>query len=298
LLKNKNINMFNFLSILFISFSTFTYAACSIKNDALIVVYNDTTGGVGQFSSIWTNAFFDWFSAANPDLIVSYVNDAMELSTYYTTGCQLATYSSLRLYVQPGGDASTAASNLGPGGRDNILDFAAVSGNAYMGTCAGYFYAAGSYWWSEGDEPMKFYPSSWMTHFLPTVEGPIKEIANYPAYAPTELSNGHTMVYYGGPALGYNVTSNTLPDGATLIASYTDPNIPKDIPAMFMYLGQYVHALLNSPHPEAQAGVGLTCQPPFPSGCITEEQQLANWQLLAENINTLVGWNWVIPSTL
>ena len=137
-----------------------------------------------------------------------------------------------------------------------------------------------------------------MPHWWPTVEGPIKAIATYPDYAPTTLDNGLTMVYYGGPALGLNTTTSTVPNGATVLAAYDAPGVPRGVPAVVNYQGRYVKALFNSPHPEAQAGVGLSCAAPLPPGCITDAQQLANWQFLAGNINALLGTDWVIPATL
>lgn len=273
------------------------HGACSVRPDTDIVVYADTAGGAGVHSDAWTRAFFAWWSAGNAPgaLNAVFISDAVQLSTYYSTGCNLAdssSYPRLQLYVQPGGDALNASIALGPGGRDNILDFAASGRGHYMGTCAGFFYAAGGYWW-EG----LFYPNAWMAHWWPTVEGPIATIAAYPAYAPTLLDNGLTMVYYGGPGMGINATTAAVPNGATVLAKYTAAGAA-GTPAMLRYNGAYVKALLNSPHPEAQAGVGLTCAAPLPPGCITPAQQLQNWQYLAGQINALLGTSWVIPSAL
>ena len=96
------------------------------------------------------------------------------------------------MWVQPGGSSDNQTLALGPRGRDNILNFAARSGASVYATCAGYYYSAGaeprrrcrcfamtisstlagSYWWFD-----KFYPSAWMMHLWPTVEGPISPIA-------------------------------------------------------------------------------------------------------------------------
>lgn len=294
--------------------------ACPLTSTTDVLLYVDEAGGVGPLSHAWTVAFFAWFAAANPgSLEVAVVTSAADLSTYYTGGCRLsdaASYPALKLYVQPGGDAENASLALGPGGRDNILDFAASPNGHYMGTCAGWFYAAGetaapppkripqasqgypllvragTYWWY-GD----FFGRAWAPHWWPTVEGPIVPIAPYPAYAPTTLSNGLTMVYFGGPIMGLNKTGAGLPSGAEVVASYAHPDVPP-APAVVQYEGPFVRALFSSPHPEAQAGVGLACDPPLPPGCITPAQQLDNWKFLAENINTLLGTSWSIPTTL
>ena len=277
-------------------------SACSIARDANIAVFADRDAGVGEFSSRWTRAFFAWLETANADLVVSYVERAEEINTLFPGGCILsdaAALPSLRLWVQPGGSADNQSAMLGPGGRDNLLNFAAAKGRGhYMGTCAGSYFAAGTYWWGEAGGDTRFFPNAWMPHWTPTVEGPIRELAVYPDYTATQLSNGLTQVYWGGPALGYEKTTAALPDGATLLSTYADAALPRGIPAAWIYRGAYVDALLLSPHPEAQAGVGVSCAPPLPPGCITKEQQLANWQWLAAQINELTGSTWVVPDSL
>lgn len=279
-------------------------ASCSLPADAAVAVYADRAGGVGEFSNIWTRAFFAWWAAApgNEALVVGYVGDGAELNPLFPGGCILAdaeALPALRLYVQPGGDAANQSAKLGPGGRDNILNFAAQTDRGhYMGTCAGAYYASGTYWWAEPGEEARYFPNAWQLHWLPTTEGPMKPIAEYPAYAPTLLASGLTQIYWGGPALGLNITRAILPDGATMLDSFADSAVPAGIPASLIYRGTYVRALIHSPHPEAQAGVGLACDPPLPAGCITAKQQLANWRSLAANINRLVGWSWAIPTEL
>lgn len=137
-----------------------------------------------------------------------------------------------------------------------------------------------------------------MPHFFPTVEGDIAAIAAYPSYAPTLLDDGRTVIYWGGPTLGLNNTSPHLPPGATTLASFAAPLAAAPLLAAARYEGAFVRALFNSPHPEAQAGVGLQCAPPLPAGCITPAQQLANWRWLARAINDLTGAAWVVPTAL
>lgn len=122
-----------------------TRAACDIPADAAVVVYAATGwGGVGEFSDKWTRAFFAWFAAPNPSLVVSFVTDAAQLADYpRAAACALSAFESLVLYVQPGGSADNASASLGPGGRDNILDFAASPRGHFMGTCAGFYYVRG-----------------------------------------------------------------------------------------------------------------------------------------------------------
>jgi hypothetical protein len=138
-------------------------------------------------------------------------------------------------------------------------------------------------------------PPSSQPHLYPTVEGPITAIADYPAYAPTTVTlaatgANHTMIYYGGPASGLKYTTNAVP-GAVL-SVYAD--VPGAIPAA----ATHGKLLLNSPHPEAVSGVGLSCSPPLPPGCITAAEQLANWQWLAAAVNAFLGTTWQVPASL
>ena len=293
----KNILLLSLTSLLF----TPVTSICSVPKSTNVVVYSATGwGGVGEYSDIWTRAFFAWFSAAqvpSSPLEVAFVTDATELSTYYTDGCKLSdsnAFPSLVLYVHPGGSADNASTSLGPGGRDNILDFAASLNGHLMATCAGFYYLAGTYWWKD-----TFYPEAWMPHLFPTVEGDITAIATYPNYAPTTLDDGRTVIYWGGPTLGLNHTGASLPfPTSKLLASFNAQSLPHTLPAAIQYNGQYVRALLNSPHPEAQSGVGLSCSAPLPPGCITLKQQLENWIWLAKEINALTGQEWIIPTKL
>lgn len=161
-----------------------------------------------------------------------------------------------------------------------------------MGTCAGAYYASGTYWWKGAYEGAFYFTP----HLFPTVEGPIAAIADYPLYAPTTVTLADadatelTMLYYGGPASGLEHTTNAVP--GKVLGRFTD--VPGGIPTSVAY-GQ---VLLHSPHPEAVAGVQLTCAPPLPPGCITSEQQLGNWRWLAAEINTFIGTEWVIPTAL
>eukprot|EP00854_Cymbomonas_tetramitiformis_P007953 gene7953-9448_t len=109
----------------------------------MVAVYSDTNGGVGPGSAKWTQAFFSWWTDLNPELRVAYITNAKQLDDCDS----LKAYSKLQLWVQPGGNAEEQSAALGPGGRDNVLDFAASSHGHVYATCAGWYYSAGSYWW-------------------------------------------------------------------------------------------------------------------------------------------------------
>ena len=269
-------------------------AKCSLSSDVDVVVYSATgEGGVGDNSDRWTRMFFSWLSNANSGLKVEFVVDPREISAYYTDGCKLRDFTSLKLWVSPGGSADNQTASLGPGGRDNILDFADTPQGHIMATCAGFYYMAGSYWWYN-----EFFPINWAPHFWPTVEGPISDIAAYPLYSPVKLSDGRTVLYWGGPTIGMNNTAGAVPNGGVELVAFDAPFLPRSLGAAFSYVGAHVKALFNSPHPEAVAGSGISCSPPLPSGCITSQDQLANWKWLAAAVNSLTGEKWIIPDKL
>ena len=119
-------------------------AACPLTPTTAVAFYADESGGVGPGSHAWTARFFEWWSAPNPDL------EVVELAAAdVNTNCALDAYPALALWVQPGGDAFEQSQALGASGRDNILNFLFSRADAYyMGTCAGSFYASGSYFWN------------------------------------------------------------------------------------------------------------------------------------------------------
>jgi hypothetical protein len=265
-------------------------ASCPLSAATTVAVYLDVNGGVGAHSALWTRAFFDWLSKANPALSVAYVEAAADV-----LACgELASpsFPALALWVQPGGEADAQSAALGPAGRDLILDFAASAQGHIYATCAGWYFSAGTYWWFD-----EFFGNAWMPHWWPTVEGPISAIAVYPDFAPTTLSNGLTTIYYGGPALGLNFTTHFLPNGTEVLAYFAHPGVPANVPAIVRYTGPYVDALFASPHPEATAG-DLACAPPAPPGCITPQQQLANWRFMAEALATMLKAGWIVPTSL
>jgi hypothetical protein len=261
-------------------------AACPLTDATVVAAYVDVNGGVGPHSAVWTKAFYAWW--ALPEGAVAFFESAGDLAA-----CRpLASYSGLLLWTQPGGEADNQSVALGPTGRDNILDFAASDHGHIYATCAGWYFSAGTYWWYGG-----FYPRAWMPHWWPTVEGPITAIAAYPAYAPAKLSNGLTAIYYGGPCMGCANTSAALPPGAEALAFFDMPDVPANAPAIVRYRGEFVNALFSSPHPEATS-TDLTCAPPAPPGCITAEQQLANWRFIANALNDMMGTTYPVPATL
>jgi hypothetical protein len=247
--------------------------ACPINSSTDIAVYGQTgTGGVGDLSRSWMVHFFDWWKAQ--DASVDYaILDAADVKS----DCVLTSYPNLKLYVEPGGDAYKQQKALGAAGKSNILGFI-DSGKAYLGTCAGFYYAAGDYYWQGS-----YYDWPYLLGRFPTVEGSITSIADYegePPYAVTTLANGHHALYYGGPTRGWSQTPATHP--GTAMSSFA--SIPGNLPAVIMN----DNMLLTSVHLEAYENDGF-------SG-LTTAQRVENYKWLASMINDAANTTFYVPA--
>jgi len=249
---------------------------CPIKSDTDIVVYGDTGfGGVGTLSKSWISHFLDWWKIQDPTLSYVFVD-----KTDVASDCDLSNYPNVKLYIQPGGNAYYQQRSLGSAGKANILDFLDRDGGAYLGICAGFYYAANDYYWQGS-----YYNWPDMLDRFSTVEGSITDIADYdanPGYALTSLSNGFNAIYYGGPTRGWRDTPNDLPAGASKLASFSA--IPGELPAVI----QNGKMLLTSVHLEAFENDGI-------SGLSTE-QRTENYKLLANLINGAAGTSFYVPA--
>ena len=248
---------------------------CPITSNTNIVVYGDTGfGGVGSLSKSWITHFLDWWKAQ--DLRVNYVFlDATDVKT----DCNFANYPNVKLYIQPGGDAYYQQRSLGSVGKVKILDFIDIQKGSYLGICAGFYYAAGDYYWQG-----RYYNWADLLERFPTLEGSITDIADYdssPGYAMTPLSNGFNAIYYGGPTRGWKDTENTLPSGASKVASFSA--IQGEVPAIV----QYGKMLFTSVHLEAFENDGITG--------LSTEQRAENYKLLGNLINQVSGLGFAVP---
>ncbi len=254
-------------------FSGVFAAACPITTSTNVVVYGQTgTGGVGDLSKSWMTHFFDWWKSQDPS-----VNYMFLTSANIKSDCNLASYPNLKLYVQPGGDAYKQQKTLSSAGKNNILGFI-DSGKAYLGTCAGWYYASNDYYWQGS-----YYNWPNLLMRFPTVEGSITSIADYdvpPGYAMTTLSNGQHMIYYGGPTRGWMDTPNTYP--GTMLTSFAA--IPNSLPAAI----RNGNMLLTSVHAEAYENDGI-------SGLSTA-QRVENYKWLANAINDAAGTSFYVPA--
>ena len=247
---------------------------CPITSSTNIVVYGDTgLGGVGSLSKSWITHFLDWWKTHD-----SRVNYVFLDATDVKTDCYFANYPNVKLYIQPGGDAYYQQRSLGSAGKAKILDFMDNKNGSYLGICAGFYYAAGDYYWQG-----KYYNWLDLLGRFPTLEGSITDIADYdssPGYALTSLSNGFNAIYYGGPTMGWRQTSINLPIGASIIASFSA--IPGELPAIV----QNGKMLLTSVHLEAFENDGITG--------LSSEQRMENYKLLGDLINQVSGLGFLV----
>lgn len=245
---------------------------CPIQSDTNVVFYGETGfGGVGTLSKSWITHFFDWWKQQDPS-IKYVILDSADLKT----DCNLANYPNVKVYVQPGGNAYYQQNKLGSLGKTNINNYI-NSGRGYVGICAGFYYTAGDYYW-QGE----YYAWPDLLSKYPTVEGSITSIADYdenPGYALTTLSNGESMIYYGGPTRGLKDTPSDFP--GTALLSYS--SIPGNLPASI----KYGNMLLMSVHAEAYENDGIEG--------LTTNQRLKNYIWFANTINSVSGTNFYVP---
>lgn len=245
---------------------------CPITPSTTVTFYGETgTGGVESHSRSWVIHFLDWWRAHDPAV------EPVELkAAELTGGCALTSYPGLRLHIQPGGNAYDQQATLGAAGRATINAYL-DQGGAYLGICAGFYYAASDYYWKG-----TLYAWPHLLGRFPTVEGEITAIADFdqpPGYAVTGVSSGHRMLYYGGPTRGLAKTALGHP-GQTLL-TYTA--VPGQLPAAI----RHGKLLLSSVHPEAFEGDGIT-------GLTTAERE-ANYRWLAQTINAVAGTSFKVP---
>jgi glutamine amidotransferase-like uncharacterized protein len=246
--------------------------ACPITSGTNVVFYGETGfGGVGTLSRSWIIHFLDWWKSQDPS--INYVElDSRDVKT----DCNLSSFPNLKIYIQPGGDAYYQQNKLQSAGKANIANFI-NSGKAFVGICAGFYYASNDYYWQGS-----FYNHPYLLEMFPTVEGSITDIQDYdisPGYALTNVSGGFKMIYYGGPTRGWRNTPSDFP-GASLL-TYQD--IPGNLPASI----KNGKMLLNGVHAEAYENDGI-------SG-LTTVQRTENYKWFANAINGVAGTGFYVP---
>jgi len=198
----------------------------------------------------------------------------------------------VKMFGMPGGNAYNTQVSVQKSGKSNILKFI-DAGGLYVGTCAGFYFAAGSYWWQNGEQGGGEFSWPNLLSRFPEVEGSITSIRDdsaNPGYKLTGLDNGLKAIYWGGPTRGWKKTSASGTPG-TVLARYSD--VPGNLMAA-VHVNDKSHGnlLLFSAHFEAEEGIGIR------NTGLTSDQQLANWQYRAQQISSAAGLNFVIPSEL
>ena len=187
-------------------------AACPITATTQVAVYTDVAGGVGAGSANWERNFWAWWRAL--DARVEWVELA---AADVAARCDLAAFAGLRLYAQPGGNAYDEQLGVTPAGTANIRRFLDARASArYLGTCAGWYFAATDYWWQGVHYDAAAEPNL-LGRFDATVEGSITDLADYdgsPPYAVAGLDNGLEALYYGGPTRGWRTRVTTRRSGS------------------------------------------------------------------------------------
>jgi hypothetical protein len=246
--------------------------SCPIVASTDFAIYGQVSeGGVAASSRRWMTHFFDWWKAQDPAV------DFVFLSATEAQACTnlVSTYPNLRMWVQPGGNAYDQQVALGATGKANINDFI-DKGGAYLGVCAGAYYAAPDYWW-EGEH----YAHPHLLGAYPrTMEGAISRIAPWPGYAMTALDNGRNAIYYGGPTIGLQHTrlANLAGERTASFAS-----IDGQLPAVIIY----GNLLLTSVHLEAFEG--------DESAGLGTADRIENYKYLATLINRVARTNFEVP---
>jgi hypothetical protein len=274
------LSLFGLMMMLSLSFVSAGKPAptCPITSDTDIVLYTDTTGGIGSSSKSWGLHFVDWWKAQDPS--ISYV----QLSKAdVSTNCNLASYPNLKVYMQLGGDAYDQQRALGVTGKNNINNFInrADENHAYVGICAGMYYAVADYYW----ESSYYNHANLLGAYPLTIEGSIHSIAEYPNYAMTPVNDGNTvrdMIYYGGGTRGLEFTSSDILGTKNLFFSA----IPNQLPASI----SYNRMLLNTVHAEAFENDGITG--------LSTAQRIENYKWLANRINEVANTNYYVPAYL
>ena len=190
---------------------------CPLGDDVDVIVFRDTAAGTGQYSTQWETVFWnDW--AANHSATAP-THEFLDLEGF--EACSAEDLGRAKAFFLPGGNAYDYTQSLRADGKAKIASFVA-GGGLYVGTCAGFYYAATGYFWEYDtkwpDKGYWAYPDA-LGAFSADVEGSIVDIADeetapgvFDGEAVTPLyrdggnaanvSSGQNMVvYYGGPTL-------------------------------------------------------------------------------------------------
>ncbi len=218
------------------------------------------------------------------------------------------------MYINPGGDAYSQLGALGVTGSTNIKEYVLrnqCNRSSYVGFCAGGYLASHDYIWETVYEGTDYYDYSVnppLSLFPHTLEGSIFDInddqfgdQSGSKFRVVNVSNGHSMLYYGGSTFGYNgVAAYTDPSSAEydenieVMVYYTDffGYFSANIPAAW----KYKNLLISSVHPEADGCSYEQDSDCPPAGTLPTDIYLQNWAWLCTYINQVAGTDFVVPS--
>lgn len=242
---------------------------CPITSTTQVVIY----GGHGPTAECkqWEAQFYAWAKLEAVSISAAQLHDSSCGGALKSKG--------VKIFAMPGGNAYNTQSSVSSAGKANINGFI-DAGGLYVGTCAGFYFAATDYWW-EG----KQYNWPNMLGRVPTVEGSIADIKDdtgSDSYKLTGISNGLKAIYWGGPTRGYQHTSATGFPG-TVLAKFSDVRGGSLLAAAHVNDSTHGNLLLFSAHFEAIPGLGIH------NTGLTQTQQMANWQYRAQQISAASG---------
>jgi glutamine amidotransferase-like uncharacterized protein len=256
--------------------------ACSIDAGTDVVIYH----GAGPTSECkqWESDFYQWLGLKVATLTAAQMKNS-------ECGGRMAEFG-VKIFAMPGGNAYNTQRSIQDTGKSNILKFI-DNGGLYVGTCAGFYLVAESYWWQDGEQGGGEFNWPNLLGRFPEVEGSITDIWDdsvSPGYKLTSIDNGLHAIYWGGPTRGWHRTSESGTPGSVL-ARYSDvPGAP--LAAVHVNNKSHGNLLLFSAHFEAEDGIGIK------NTGLTSDMQLANWQYRAEQITAAAGLNIVTPSSI
>jgi len=262
---------------------------CPIEEGTDVVIYGGD--GPGWDCQLWEAHYFKWLGLNTRMVSAEQLQSADCGGTMASLG--------VKMFVMPGGNAYGITQSIKTSGTANVR--AALSaGVLYVGTCAGWFYAATGYLWQKNppglpDAGYYNYPEA--LKLYPLVEGSIIDIQDHdvaPYWKMTNVSEspgGETLfktLYWGGPTRGWKATKRDSTNPKQ-IYSLGDPvlyfNEIDSNPLASTFVNEsYGKLLLFSPHLETEATV-----PSVYDEELTEDVQLINWIYRAEKIQMALG---------
>jgi len=256
--------------------------SCPISDSTDVVVYHGS--GPTKECKQWESDFYQWLGMEVATLTALQMRNA-------DCGGKMSEFG-VKIFAMPGGNAYNTQKSVEAEGKANILRFI-DNGGLYVGTCAGFYFAASGYWWQDGQDGGGEFSWPNVLGRFPEVEGSIIDIrddAASPGYKLTGIDNGLKAIYWGGPTRGWKRTPSSGTPG-TVLARYSD--VSGDLMAA-VHVDDKTHGnlLLFSAHFEAEEGVGIR------DTGLTSEMQLANWQYRAAQITSAAGLTFAIPSEL